>query len=191
MSKVFTSGEVLFCSVSPIFAFVNGSSQSTAHRLLRFKVYSCCIESAQNLLQSDSTGNRIKGRKGWGLLLLNIFKQPYETVQYRIQNLTLSKSSTAKENPVQLQLAEAQKHIANSSLMQQPVRHTKCDVITSMGSFSIVTLDTIEITCTQLFISHASPDDNQSVLIRVCQGPDLTRDDSGMIYQPETCWSKS
>lgn len=43
----------------------------------------------------------------------------------------------------------------------------------------------------QLFLSHAGSDDNQSVLISVCQGPSFTRDDSGMVYQPETRWSKS
>lgn len=63
------------------------------------------------------------GQSGGGLFLLNIFQQPSETVQYSIQNFKLSKSSTAKEKPVQLQLAEAQEHIAHNSLMQQPVRH--------------------------------------------------------------------
>lgn len=129
MWKFYAKKSVILVSVShgnSCFAFVNGSSQTIARRQLKFEIYS------QNLLQSVShwqQNQRQAGRGVGGLFLLNVFQQPTETVQYSTQNqnFTSSKSSTAKEYPVQLQLAVWQEHIANSSSMQQPARLAKCD----------------------------------------------------------------
>lgn len=66
------------------------------------KLITVCLHWQQNQRQDGGGGG------GGGLFLLNVFQQPTETVQYstRNQNFTLSKSSTAKKYPVQLQLAE-------------------------------------------------------------------------------------
>lgn len=139
----------------------------------------------------------------------------YSTV-LGIKNFTLLKSSTAKEYPVQLQLAEWQEHIANGSLVQQPVRRTKCDgnyinrlifyCATGLPHWNVAIMswkmksagrsntpwprrdnatliqNTVCITCMQWLLSHASPEEILTV--------SLARDDSGMVYQPETQWSK-
>lgn len=51
---------------------------------------------------------------------------------------------------------------------------------------------TAGFTCTELFPTHthSKPCQTGFMVISVCQCPELARDDSGLVYQPATQWSK-